>query len=79
MVAVSRTKLTGVARLQDQALLVLLSLGEKSGTSGSLEDLANAVVSLRRAFEVLVCADFLADFFTLFGTEVVSLKYAMVR
>jgi hypothetical protein len=53
------------ARLQDQALLVLLSLGEKGSTSSSLEDLANAVVSLSRAFEILVCANLLADFFAL--------------
>ena len=61
-----RQKMTRAARSQDQALLVLLSLGEKSGTSGSLEDLPNAVVSLSRAFEVFVCANLLADFFALF-------------
>ena len=38
--------MTGHARLQDQALPVSLSLGEKSSTCGSLEDLANAFVLL---------------------------------
>jgi hypothetical protein len=66
-------KLIGPARLQDQTLLVLLSLGQESSTCGSLENLANVVVCLGRAFEVFVRANLLADFVTLF-TESVSPK-----
>jgi hypothetical protein len=66
--------MTGVARLQDQALLVLPFLGEKSSTGGSLEDFTNASVCLGWALEVLVRADLFADFFALF-IEYVSPKH----
>jgi hypothetical protein len=61
-----RRKMTEGASLQDQALLVLPFLGEKSSTCSSLEDLANASVCLGRAFEVFIRADLFADFFALF-------------
>lgn len=64
--------MTGVASLQDQALPVLLPLGEKSSTCGSLENLTNACVCLGRTFKVFVRADLLANFFALFQ-ECVSL------
>ena len=59
--------------LHDQALLALAALaGQKSSTSGRLEDLTHAVVGLGRAFEILVCTDLLANFLTL-----VTCQYAI--
>jgi len=51
--------------LQDQALVLLLLFGQESGARCRLEDFANAVVRLCRAFEVLVGAYLFADFLTL--------------
>lgn len=57
------------ARSQDQALVLLPLLGEKCGTCGRFEDFANTFVGLGRTFEVLVCADLLANFLTLWKNK----------
>jgi hypothetical protein len=54
-----------IADLHDQTLLLLLSLGQESSTSGRFEDLANTIVSFGGAFEVLVGANLLANLLSL--------------
>lgn len=56
--------------LQDSALALLLAcLGQKGSAGGSLEDFTDTLVGPGRAFEVLVGADLLADFLTLYDKE----------
>ena len=56
--------------LQDSALLLALArLGQKSSAGGCFEDLTDTLVGTSRALEVLVGADLLADFLTLFGRD----------
>jgi hypothetical protein len=53
-------------RLQDQALLALSTLASQKGSAGGrLEDFADAVVGLGRAFEVFVGSNLLANFLAL--------------
>jgi hypothetical protein len=54
-----------LASLQDQALVLLLLLGQESCSRGRLKDLADTMVGLGRAFEVFVRADLLANFLAL--------------
>lgn len=58
---------SGIIKSQDQATLLLLLLGKKSGTSGVLKDFTNAVVGLGRALEILVGTNLLADLLSLNG------------
>ena len=52
--------------LQDSALLLaLVGLGQERSPGGSLEDLTDTLVGARRAFEVLVGTDLLANLLTL--------------
>jgi hypothetical protein len=44
-----------------------VGLGQEGSAGGSLEDLANTLVGSRRALEVLVGTDLLANFLTLLG------------
>lgn len=54
-----------LAALQDQALVLLLLLGQESCPRGRLKDLADTMVGLGRAFEIFVSADLLANFLAL--------------
>lgn len=51
--------------LQDNALLILLLLGQKCGTCGMFEDFTDTLIGLCWALKVLVCANLLTDFLTL--------------
>lgn len=53
------------AALQDQALVLLLLLGQESCSRGRLEDLANTMIGFGGAFQVFICANLLAYFLTL--------------
>jgi hypothetical protein len=58
--------LKSVGRLQDQTSVLLATfLLEEGGTGSRFEDFADTFVGLGRAFEILVCADLLANFLTL--------------
>ena len=52
-------------RLQDEAPLLLLLLGQESSTCGMLEDLANTLIGLCGTLKVFVTTNLLADFLTL--------------
>lgn len=52
--------------LQDNALLLLLLLGQESRTRGVLKDLSDALVCLCRTLEILVGPNLLANLLTLF-------------
>ena len=54
-----------MAFLQDQTLLLLLPSRKQSSARSVLEYLTHAFVRLRRALEVLLRADLLADIFGL--------------
>lgn len=54
-----------LAALQDEALVLLLLLGQESCSRGRLEDLAHTMVGLGRAFQIFVSADLLANFLAL--------------
>lgn len=47
-------------------LLAATLLGEEGGAGRVLEDLTDSLVGLRRALEILVCTNLLADLLTLF-------------
>lgn len=66
-----------LASLQDQALLVLLLLGQERGAGSGFEDFADTFVGLGRALEVLVGADLLADFLTLEYSMLVSVGQSL--
>jgi hypothetical protein len=66
--------MSGLVRLQNQAFLLLLLLGQECGTGCVLEHLTNTLIRFRGAFEILVCANLLADFLTLLK---ISLVHAM--
>lgn len=59
--ASANTRCQDNACLQNQALLLLLLLGEKSCACRMLEDFSNPLIRLGRALQVLVCTDLLAD------------------
>jgi len=62
--------LKSVGRLQDQTSVLLATfLLEEGGTGSRFEDFADTFVGLGRAFEILVCADLLANFLTLFRSH----------
>jgi hypothetical protein len=51
--------------LQNNALLLLLLLGQKSGACGVFENLTDTLIRLCGTLKVLVGADLLANFLTL--------------
>ena len=53
------------AALQDQALVLLLLLGQESCSRGRLEDLANTMIGFGGAFQIFIRANLLANFLTL--------------
>jgi hypothetical protein len=53
------------ARLQNQALVLLLLLCQESSPGGTFEDLADALVGFGRALEVFVGTNLLAHFLAL--------------
>ena len=57
--------------LQDQALLLLLLLGQKSCARGMLEDFTDTLVGFCGTFKILVGTDLLAHFLTLHTTILV--------
>jgi len=54
------------ARLQNQALVLLLLLRQEGSSGGRFEDFADTLVGFGRAFEVFVGTNLLAHFLTLF-------------
>lgn len=56
--------------LQDNALLLLLLLGQESGTCGVFENLSDTLVGLCGTLKVFVGTDLLANFLTLDATSV---------
>jgi hypothetical protein len=55
------------ARLQNQALVLLLLLCQEGSSGGRFENFADTLVGLGRAFEVFVGTNLLAHFLTLLG------------
>jgi hypothetical protein len=58
------------ARLQDQALVLLLLLCQEGSSGGRFENFADTLVGLGRAFEVFVGTNLLAHFLTLWEQHV---------
>lgn len=59
------TVLSPELSLQDLALLLLWLVGQKRGTRGVFKDFADTLIRLSGAFQVLVCANLLADVLSL--------------
>jgi hypothetical protein len=58
------------ARLQNQALVLLLLLRQEGSSGGRFEDFADTLVGFGRAFEVFVGTNLLAHFLTLWEQHV---------
>ena len=58
------------ARLQNQALVLLLLLRQEGSSGGRFEDFADTLVGLGRTFEVFVGTNLLAHFLTLWEQHV---------